>query len=81
MILNAWLQCQKNDCIEELEKIVNKSNNAYHAAIKMKHVEVKSSPYFDFNKKNKKKVSNFEVGEHLGVSRHTNIFGKDIISN
>ena len=47
----------------------------------MKHVEVKSSPYFDFNKKNKKKVSNFEVGEHLGVLRHTNIFGKDIISN
>ena len=40
----------KNMYINELDDIVNKCNNAYHITIKMKLVDIKSSPYIDFDK-------------------------------
>ena len=54
--------------IDKLDDIVNKYNNAYHSAIKMKLVDVKSSTYIDFDKKNKRKNPKFKVGEHLRTS-------------
>ena len=39
----------KNVYIDELDEIVNKYNNTYHRAIKMKHVDVNPSMYIDFN--------------------------------
>ena len=41
-------------CIDKLYDLVNKYNNAYHRAIKMKSVDVTSSTYIDFNKENNK---------------------------
>ena len=40
--------------INKLNDIVNKYNNTYHSTIKMKPVDVKSSTYIDFDKKNTK---------------------------
>ena len=38
--------------INNLADIVNKYDNTYHSIIKMKPVDVKSSTYIDFGKKN-----------------------------
>ena len=35
----------KNLCIDKLDDIVNKCNNTYHSAIKMKPVDVKSNTF------------------------------------
>ena len=45
--------------IDELDDIVTKYNNSYHSTIKMKPVDVKSSTYIDFNKKNNKEDPKF----------------------
>ena len=42
----------KNVHIDKLDDTVNKSNNTYHKTIKLKPVDVKSSSYIDFSKKN-----------------------------
>ena len=42
----------KNVYIDKLNDIVNKCNNTYHRAIKMKPVDVKPNMYIDFNKEN-----------------------------
>ena len=42
----------ENICINKLDDIVNKCNNKFHNAIKMKSLDVKSSTYINFNKKN-----------------------------
>ena len=39
---------------DKLENVVNKYNHTYHGTIKMEPVNVKSSTYIDFNKKNGK---------------------------
>ena len=56
--------------------IVDKSNNTYHATIKMKPIDVKSNFYagynFDFNDKYPK----FQVGDHVRISKYKNIFPK-----
>ena len=46
----------KNVYIDKLANIVNKYNNSYHSAIKMKPDDVKSNTYIDFNKQNNKKI-------------------------
>ena len=37
----------KNVCIDKLDDIVNKYNNTFHSAIKMKPIDVKSNTYID----------------------------------
>ena len=44
--------------ISKLDNIVNKYNNTYHRTIKMNPVDVKSSTYADFDKKNNKEDLN-----------------------
>ena len=51
----------KNMCIIKLDDIVNKYNNTYYSTIKMKPVEVKSSTYIDFDKKNCKEDPNLKL--------------------
>ena len=62
--------------INELDDIVNKYNNTYHATIKMKPIDVKSSKYIDFHKKNNKEDPNFKVGYHVRISKYKSIFAK-----
>ena len=42
----------KHVYIDKLDDMVNKYNNAYHIAIKMKPIDVKSSTYIDFGIEN-----------------------------
>ena len=41
----------KNVYINKLDDIVNKYKNTYHSTIKMRPVDVKSSTYIDFDRK------------------------------
>ena len=43
-----------------------------YSTIKMETVDVKSSAYFDFNKENNEKYPNFEVGDHVKISKYKN---------
>ena len=45
--------------IDKLDDVVNKYNNKYHSAIKMKSVDVNSSTYIDFNQENNKEDPKF----------------------
>ena len=44
----------KNVYIDKLHGTVNRYNNTYHITIKRMPVDVKSSTYIDFDKKNNK---------------------------
>ena len=44
--------------ISKSDNIVNKYNNTYHRTIKMNPIDVKSSTYTDFDKKNNKEDLN-----------------------
>ena len=62
--------------INKLDDIVNKYNNTYHGTIKMKPLNVNSSKYIDFHKKNNKEDPNFKVGDHVRISKYKSIFAK-----
>ena len=64
----------KNMYIDKLSDLVNKYSNTYHNTIKRKLVDVKSSPYIDFNKENNNEDSKFEVSDHIRISKYENIF-------
>ena len=60
-------------CIDKLDDIVNKYNNTYHSAIKIKPVNIKSRTHIDFGRDNNKKDPEFKVGDHIRMSKHRNI--------
>ena len=64
----TWIS--KNMYINKLDDIVNKYNYTYHSTIKMKSVDVKSSTYIDFNKKNSKEDLKLKVGDHVRASKY-----------
>ena len=47
----------------------------------MKHVDVKSSTYYDFINKNDKKDRKFEVDNHVRISKYKNIFVEICVPN
>ena len=57
----------KNMYVDMLSDIVNKYNNTYQSTIKMILVDVRSSTYIDFNKKNNKKDPKFKFGDHVRI--------------
>ena len=57
----------KNVYIDKLDDIVKKYNNAYHASIKMKPVDVKDNTYIDFKKEVNDKNPKFKVGDHVRI--------------
>ena len=67
--------------IDKLDNIVNQRNNTYHSTIKIKHANVKSSTYFDFNKENEKGDPKFEVGYHVKIWKYKNMFAKGYVPN
>ena len=66
----------KNVYTDKLDNIVNKYNNTYHRTIKMKPVDLKDNTYIAFDKKTNDKDPKFQVGAHLRISKHKNIFAK-----
>ena len=59
---------------DNLNDTVNEYNNTYHFTIKMKPVDVNSSSYIGLNVENNDKDPKFEVGDHVRISKHKNIF-------
>ena len=62
--------------IGKLDKIVNKCNNTYYNAMKMKPVDVKAGTYIDFGIENNEKYPKFKIGDCLRISKYKNIFAK-----
>ena len=61
--------------------MVNKYNNTYHSAIKMKPIDVKDNIYIDSVKAVNDKYPKFKVGDHVRISKYKNIFVKEYISH
>ena len=66
----------KNVYINKLDDLVNKYNNTYHSTIKIKPVDVKSSMFIDFDKKNNMEDPKFKVVDHVRISKYKSIFIK-----
>ena len=60
-IYKSTTSLSKNGYIHKLADIVSKYNNQYYSTIKMKPVDIKSSKYINFNKKNDKEDPEFKV--------------------
>ena len=71
----------KNVYIDKLDDIVDEYNNTYHRSIKMKPIDVKDSTYIDFEKEVNNKDPKFKVGDHVRISKYTNIFAKGYMPN
>ena len=71
----------KNVYTDKLDDIVNKYNNAYHKAIKMKPADVNPSMYIDFNKGKNKEGPKFKVVDNVRISKYKNIFAKVYVTN
>ena len=70
----------KNVYIDKLDDIVNKFNNAYHRAIKMKPVDVKSNTYINSSKEINNKDPKFKIGHIVRISKYKNTFAKGCTS-
>ena len=75
------MSISKDLYINKSDDILDKYNNTYHSTIKIKLVNLKSSIYPDFDKKNNKKHPKFEVADYVRLSNYKNIFAKDYIPN
>ena len=56
--------------IDKSADIVNKYNNTYYNAIKMKPANVKSDTYIDFNVEKNDEDLKFEVFDHINNDIH-----------
>ena len=70
----------KNVYIDRLDNIVDKYNNRYQSAIKMKPVDVKSSTYIDSSKESNNKDHKFKIGDIIRILKYKNNFTKGYIS-
>ena len=69
----------KNVYIDKLDDIVDKYNNIYHRAIKMKPADVKSSVYVYFCKENNKESPKFKVAENVRIAKYKSAFAKEFV--
>ena len=67
--------------IDKLDDVVNEFNNTYHRTIKMKPVDVKGNTYIDSNKEVNDQDPEFQVGDHVRISKCKNIFAKGYTPN
>ena len=71
----------KNVHFDVLDDIVDKYNNTYHRRIKMKPIDVKSDSFAEYNEDSNEKDSKFKVGDHVRISKYSNIFAKGYSPN
>ena len=71
----------KNVYFDVLNDIIDKYNNAYHRAIKMKPIDVKSDSFVEYNDESNEKDSKFKIGDHVRISNYKNIFAKGYAPN
>ena len=71
----------KNVFIDELDNLVNNSNNTNHRTIKMKPVDVKQGTYINLNKKISDEDLQFKIVGIVRISKYKNIFAKGYVLN
>ena len=59
-----------------LDGIVDKYNNTYYKAIRMKPMDVESNSYAEYNVDSNVKGPKFKIGDHVKISKYENIFAK-----
>ena len=67
--------------INKLDDIVNIYNNTHHRTIKMKPIDVTNNTYIDSNKEVNNNDPKSKVGDHVRISKYTNIFAKGYTPN
>ena len=60
---------------------VNKYNNTHHRTIKMKPVDVEWSTCITFGIKKNRKNPEFDIGNHVAISKYKTIFAKRYAPN
>ena len=60
--------------IDKLDDMLNRYNNKYHSAIKMKPVDVNPDMCVEYNKENNKEGSKFKVGDHARIFLQKTLF-------
>ena len=71
----------KNVYIDKLGDIVDEYNNTYHRTIKMKPIDVKNNTYINIGKEVNDDDPKFKVGDHIRISKYTNVFAKGYAAN
>ena len=69
----------KNVYIDKLDDIVNKHNNIYYSAIKMKPAHVKSNTYINSSKEINDEDPKSNISDIVRISKYKNIFAKGYI--
>ena len=80
-VLKHMTAVSKNVYFDVLDDIVDKYNNTYHKAIKMKPIYVKSDSFAEYNEESDEKDPKFKVGDHVRISKYKNIFAKGYAAN
>ena len=71
----------KNIYFDVLDDIVDKYNNTYHKAIKMKAIDAKSDSFAEYNEESNEKDPKYKVSDHVRISKYKNSFGKGYAPN
>ena len=71
----------KNVYTDKLDDIVNKYNNTYYSAIKMKPAGVKSSTYINSSKDINDEDPKFKIGDIVRTSQYKYISAKGYVPN
>ena len=71
----------KNVFIDELDDLVNNSNNTNHRTIKMTPVDVEQGTYINLNKKISHEDPKFKIVGIVRISKYKNIFAKGYVLN
>ena len=71
----------KNVYFHVLDDTVDNYNNTYHRTIKMKPIDVKPDSYAEYNVDFNEKDLEFQIGDHVRISKYKNIFAKGYTPN
>ena len=75
-IYKRMTSLSKNVYTNKLDNIVYKYKHTNHSTMKMKPIDIKSSTYIDFDKKNSKEDPEFKVCDYVRLSKCKSIFRK-----
>ena len=59
----------KNVYFNVLNDIIDNYNNTYNKTIKIKHIDVKSDSFVEYNEEYNEKDPKFKVGDQIGVKK------------
>ena len=80
-IFNHMTAVSKNAYFDVLDTNFDQYNSTVHRSIKIKPIDVTFDSYAEDNKDSNEKDPKFKVGDHVRISKYTNIFAKVHIQN